>query len=78
MSKATRRLILVMLVLASGAALAHPGHGEAGANTTLLHLLTEPDHLLALLAVVGVGIAAVAAGRGERDSRRADRRKRGD
>ena len=46
------RLILLLL-LAPSAALAHPGpHPSA----SLLHLLTEPDHL----GIVALGVAALA------------------
>jgi urease accessory protein len=61
-----KRLISAAAVLAAGlaltpgAALAHPGHG-AGFVAGLLHPLTGPDHLLAMLAI---GLwAAVLGGR---------------
>ena len=43
---------VLMFFVASGNALAHPGHGpEAG----WLHFLTEPDHLALLLAPAMIG-----------------------
>ena len=76
MSKASRNLILVIASLASAAAWAHPGHGDLSANTTLMHLLTEPDHILAILAVAGVAIAAIASSRGEHGDQRTDKKRR--
>ena len=46
-----------MLVATSGAALAHPGDHAFTVVNSLIHLLTEPDHL-ALLATAGVVAAA--------------------
>lgn len=43
------------------AAFAHAGAHDAGFLNTLLHLLREPDHLLATLAAVVVGIATIVA-----------------
>jgi hydrogenase/urease accessory protein HupE len=43
--------ILPALTLLPSAALAHPGDHHA---TGLLHLLTEPDHLAMITAVVAV------------------------
>jgi urease accessory protein len=55
---AIRSFAAVALLLAAGAALAHPGHpGHGGSQATLtfleglLHPLTGPDHLAAMLAV---------------------------
>jgi hydrogenase/urease accessory protein HupE len=48
-------------LLWTGAALAHPGHGSGGwLSASLQHLLSEPDHLAALLGplVAGVGVVA--------------------
>ncbi len=45
------------LVAASPAAWAHPALFEGGPMASLLHLLTQPDHLLAVVA--GIGLAAV-------------------
>lgn len=49
------------IALASAGALSaygHPNHADAGANTTFLHLVTEPDHLLMIVAAVAVGLWA--------------------
>jgi len=43
----------LILLLLAGAARAHPGHGAA----ELIHLLTEPDHLAALLLPLVIGLA---------------------
>lgn len=64
--KTFQRALIAAVALATTAAWGHPNHAEQGANTTLLHLLTEPDHLLVLLAAVGVGIWAVRRGRNAR------------
>jgi hydrogenase/urease accessory protein HupE len=45
------RILLAAPLLAPTAALAHPGDHHA---TGLLHLLTEPDHLAMIAAVVAV------------------------
>lgn len=45
-----KRLVPALILLPS-AALAHPGDHHA---TGLLHLLTEPDHLAMIAAVVAV------------------------
>jgi hypothetical protein len=70
-SKAIRAVAIAGAALAATAAGAHPNHADPGTTTTLLHLLTEPDHVLMILGAVGVGIAAVRmgrrAGRGRRD-----------
>lgn len=63
------------LLLATGAAAAHPGHDTAPPMSLLdtwVHLLTQPDHL-GLLAVVA--LLTIAAGRSWR-SGRASRRRR--
>lgn len=58
-----RRAGLGLALLGStGAAFAHPGHGFDA--TQLLHWLTEPDHLLAMLLGASLsGIVAFIAGR---------------
>lgn len=68
--KAVRQAVLALVALGAGFAFAHPNHAEPGTATTILHLLTEPDHLLAILAAVGVGIWAVR--RGSADKQRRD------
>ena len=49
------RIVLVVFacltLLASGAS-AHPGHGQPGDGTSLLHYLTEPIHVVAIVAVL--------------------------
>jgi len=51
---------LILLFLA-GEALAHPDHGASGwVSATLLHLLSEPDHLAMILAPVALGLAWLA------------------
>lgn len=49
---ATNRILVSMLLLcASSAALAHPGHDISGWSAGLLHPFTGMDHLLAMFAV---------------------------
>lgn len=55
----SRILLAVLMLGASGAACAHPGHGASGFSAGLAHPFTGVDHLLAMLAV---GIWAVQRG----------------
>lgn len=50
------------VLVAAAPATAHPGHGSSGLGEGLLHPVTGPDHLLAMVAV-GV-VAALASRRG--------------
>jgi hydrogenase/urease accessory protein HupE len=70
--KAVRLVVLALAALGAGMAFAHPNHSEPGSTTTFLHLLTEPDHLLALLAALAVGLGAFGGlrHRAERTGRR--------
>jgi hydrogenase/urease accessory protein HupE len=55
-----RRAILILLVCTSEA-LAHPDHGGRGwLSAQLSHLLSEPDHLAMILAPLVVGLAWIA------------------
>jgi urease accessory protein len=49
--KHTTRLLALTLLLASGAAGAHTGHGSSGFLTGLMHPFSGMDHQLAMLAV---------------------------
>jgi len=51
-----RALLAILLTLAAVPALAHPGAHHANLFETVLHLLSQPDHLalLALALVVAV------------------------
>ena len=51
MRNPTRFLTAVFLMLASGTALAHPGHDVSGLAAGLVHPFTGMDHLLAMVAV---------------------------
>lgn len=51
------------LLLAAGAAQAHPGHGEAGFVQALAHPFLGLDHLLAMVATGVWSVAALPAGR---------------
>jgi hydrogenase/urease accessory protein HupE len=62
-SKVIRLATLATAALSAAAAWAHPNHAEPGTTTTLFHLLTEPDHALAIVAAIGVGVWAVLRGR---------------
>jgi len=55
------RTALVSFLLFAQSALAHPNHAGGGPlGTGLLHLLTEPDHLAALLLpLVAVGAVVI-------------------
>jgi len=49
-----------MMLFFAGEALAHPDHGSGGwLSATLSHLLSEPDHLVLILAPLIVGIVWV-------------------
>ena len=51
----------LILVLYAGGALAHPNHGAGGwLSAELLHLMSEPDHLAAILAPLVIGLAWIA------------------
>lgn len=58
----TRRLLTVLLTLAAGSALAHPGHGIEAQT----HWLTQPDHLVVVtlfaLALVLILMRALRVG----------------
>jgi hydrogenase/urease accessory protein HupE len=77
--KASKAIVVAVAALAAGMAWAHPGHGQAESTTTLFHLLTEPDHVLALLSVIGLAVAAIAASSsGREESRRRNQKHRGE
>jgi len=70
LSSLAHRAAMPALLLAAGAALAHPGHDTAPPMSLLdgwVHLLTQPDHLGLLTVVV---VLATAAARSWRSSRR--------
>lgn len=57
-----RRCLLTILSIAfANAAYAHPGHGtgESASGTTWWHFLSEPVHMLPLLAVVVLAITGI-------------------
>lgn len=63
----------LVAVLLAPAALAHPGHdvhASFGLADGLLHLLSEPDHVVLLVFAV---VAGVVAARARRARRSADR-----
>jgi hydrogenase/urease accessory protein HupE len=70
--KAIHQAAIAMASLAAAAAWGHPNHADPGTHTTILHLLTEPDHLLMIVAAVGVGIWAVRRRRGAGEKQRRD------
>lgn len=51
------------VLLAASPAAAHTGHGPGGVIDGILHPLTGPDHLLAMVAVGVVAVLAVPLGR---------------
>ena len=51
----------LILLLYTGAVLAHPDHGAGGwLSAQMLHLLSEPDHLAMILAPLVLGLAWLA------------------
>jgi hydrogenase/urease accessory protein HupE len=62
-SKPTTRTVaihpfsLLIAGLLSSPSWAHPGHGVGGGDWTVVHYMTEPDHLVAAL-----GLALLVAG----------------
>jgi hypothetical protein len=61
------------LSASAGAALAHPGHDTSpqfGLIDGLLHMLTQPDHLLMLAGAIAVALAGVRVLRTRRASHR--------
>ena len=57
--KAIQQGSIAIASLAGALAWGHPNHAEPGTTASILHLVTEPDHLLALAAAVGVVIWTV-------------------
>lgn len=51
MTRCYQSLVTITLMLAATTALAHPGHGENGFTSGLLHPLHGLDHLLAIAAI---------------------------
>ena len=67
MRNQTRFLTAILLLIASGAAFAHPGHDISGLAAGLKHPLTGFDHLLAMVAV---GLWAAQGNSKERGGRK--------
>jgi hydrogenase/urease accessory protein HupE len=53
---ATRLCSFLIAALASSPSWAHPGHGVDGGDWSLLHYLTEPDHLVGVLGLLAVAV----------------------
>lgn len=51
MTRLTKTLLTTALMLTSASAMAHPGHGETGFASGLLHPMLGLDHLLAMAAI---------------------------
>ena len=68
--KAARGIVIAIASLAAAAAWGHPNHADPGTNTTILHLITEPDHLLAIVAAVGAGVWGIRRSLASRKQRR--------
>lgn len=51
-TNAIRPCIFLIGGLASSPALAHPGHGIDGGDWSLLHYVTEPDHLVGVIGLL--------------------------
>jgi hydrogenase/urease accessory protein HupE len=58
MKKFIRSVTAVMVASSSQIALAHTGHGADGGSFSLVHYLTEPEHL-SVIAVIVVGVLLV-------------------
>jgi hydrogenase/urease accessory protein HupE len=67
---ALQRAAIAVAAAGALAAYGHPNHADAGANTTFLHLVTEPDHLLMIFAAVAVGLWAARRRSASRKARR--------
>ena len=61
----SRMAILLAATLAAPAAWAHAGHHDEGLLATLLHTVTQHDHLIGVVALV-ILLAAVQGWRGRR------------
>jgi hypothetical protein len=70
--KAIHQGVIAIASLAAVAAWGHPNHADPGAGTTILHLLTEPDHLLAIVGALGFGVWAVRRHLASRNRQRRD------
>ena len=65
--------------LAAGTAAAHPGHTATptlGFMDSVVHLLTQPDHVAMLVLAVVVGVAGAKAWRARRAARRSPPQRR--
>lgn len=51
-------LSLLVMLAATSAAFAHPGHGSTG-GYTITHYITEPVHALPLLMAIVLGIVLI-------------------
>lgn len=51
-----RKTISVLLALTPISALAHPGEHHLGLLATIVHLLSEPDHLLMAVIAIAAGV----------------------
>ena len=59
----------LILLLAAGNALAHPGHENGWLSASLAHLLSEPDHLAILLGPLVLGIVWVVRSKSKAEKR---------
>lgn len=57
-------IVFACLTLLASAASAHPGHGRPGEGTSLLHYLTEPVHVVGIVALLLSFVSGVAILRG--------------
>ena len=66
LDKISARAVVLLVLLTSGPAWGHPGHGATGGEEGWLHQLTEPVHALpiwTLIFVVAVGLGALRLAR---------------
>ncbi|MGC2164703.1 MAG: HupE/UreJ family protein [Gallionella sp.] len=55
----SRKFVIACIALTPMSALAHPGEHHQGLMATLVHLLTEPDHLAMAAITLLIGIWGV-------------------
>lgn len=51
-----RKTIFTLLIITPISALAHPGEHHHGLPATIIHLLTEPDHLAMAAIAIAIGV----------------------
>jgi len=52
--------VAVVWLIAGSSVFAHPGHGRGGGDFSILHYLTEPEHLFVAIPMLLIVAAAAA------------------